>query len=94
MNNYRLFPSSRFKKDYKKFIHRKKHLEAIQETILLLSENGHEAIPENKRPHKLTGNYIGCWECHAMPDLLIIWEQDEDLKEIVLIRVGSHSELF
>lgn len=94
MNNYRVFPSSRFKKDYKKFIHRKKHLEAIQETILLLSENGHEAIPENKRPHKLTGNYIGCWECHAMPDLLIIWEQDEDLKEIVLIRVGSHSELF
>ncbi|WP_194974616.1 type II toxin-antitoxin system YafQ family toxin [Aquiflexum lacus] len=94
MNNYRVFPSSRFKKDYKKFIHRKKHLEAIQETILLLSENGHEAIPENKRPHKLTGNYIGCWECHAMPDLLVIWEQDEDLKEIVLIRVGSHSELF
>jgi mRNA interferase YafQ len=94
MNNYRIFPSSRFKKDYNKFIHRKKHLEAIQETILLLSENGHEAIPENKRPHKLTGNYIGCWECHAMPDLLIIWEQDEDLKEIVLIRVGSHSELF
>jgi len=89
-----VFPSGRFKKDYKKFLHRKKHLEAIQETILILSENGHEAIPENKRAHKLIGNYVGCWECHAMPDLLIIWEQDDDLKEIILIRVGSHSELF
>jgi mRNA interferase YafQ len=94
MTKYSLFPSSRFKKDYKKFLNRKKQLEAIQEIIRLLSENGHEAIPENKRPHKLIGNYVGCWECHAMPDLLVIWEQNEELKEIVLLRVGSHAELF
>lgn len=94
MTRYKIFPTSKFKKDYKKFSHRKKHLFAIQEIILLLSENGHESIPQNKRPHKLSGNYSHCWECHALPDLLIIWEQDDELKEIVLIRVGSHPELF
>lgn len=94
MSGYKIFPSSRFKKDYKKFIHRKKHLEAIQEIIVLLSEKGHESVPQNKRPHKLIGDYVGCWECHAMPDLLIVWEQDEELKEIILVRVGTHSELF
>lgn len=80
MTKYSLSPSSKFKKDYKKFLNRKKYLNAIQETIRLLSENGHEAIPENKRPHKLIGNYLG------------FWEQDEELKEIVLLRVGSHAE--
>jgi len=53
MTKYSLSPSSRFKKDYKKFLKRKKQLDAVQETICLPSENGHEAIPENKRPHKL-----------------------------------------
>ena len=94
MSAYKVFPSSKFKKDYKIFLHRKKHLEAIQQTVMELSDNGHESIPQKKHPHKLIGDYVGCWECHAMPDLLIIWEQDDDLKEIVLIRVGSHSELF
>lgn len=94
MIGYKIFPSSKFKKDYKKFVHRIKHLGAIQETIIELSENGYESIPQRKRPHKLIGDYVGYWECHAMPDLLIIWEQDDELKEIVLIRVGSHSELF
>lgn len=75
-------------------MHRKKHLEAIQRTIIELSDNGHESIPQKKRPHKLIGDYVNCWECHALPDLLIIWEQDDDLMEIVLVRVGSHSELF
>jgi mRNA interferase YafQ len=94
MSGFKVFPSSKFKKDYKKFVHRIIHLEAIQETIIELSDKGHESIPQRKRPHKLIGEYVGCWECHAMPDLLIIWEQDNELKEIVLIRVGSHSELF
>lgn len=46
------------------------------------------------KPHKLIGNYKGCLECHIMPDLLIIWEQDEKEMEIYLLDIGSHSDLF
>ena len=47
------------------------------------------------RPHKLSGTYDGHWECHVLPDLLVIWEQNEDPeKEIYIIRIGSHAELF
>lgn len=47
------------------------------------------------KPHKLTGNYSGYFECHIEPDLLIIWLQyDEERKEIYLVRLGSHAELF
>jgi mRNA interferase YafQ len=66
----------------------------IQKTIALLAEKGIEAIPEKMNPHKLVGNYSGTWECHIFPDLLLIWEQTENPKEIYLILLGSHSELF
>jgi len=95
MSLYTVFPSTRFKKDYKKFLKRKKELEAIQSTIRLLSQNGHNAIPQRMKPHTLIGNYKGAWECHIFPDLLLIWEQEDDpVNKIHLIRVGSHSELF
>jgi mRNA interferase YafQ len=94
MRNYEIAYSSKFKKDYKKLLKKKKELEAINRTIALLSENGHQAIPQNMKPHKLVGNYSGVWECHVLPDLLLIWDQTENPKEIYLMRIGSHSELF
>lgn len=46
-------------------------------------------------PHSLKGNYEGYLECHIEPDLLIIWLQyDKETKEILMVRLGSHSELF
>jgi len=94
MSGYTIFPSTRFKKDYKKFLRKEKELKAIQVTILLLSQNGSDSIPIIMKPHKLIGNYKGNWECHIFPDLLLIWEQEEKSKEITLIRLGSHSDLF
>ncbi|WP_106134714.1 type II toxin-antitoxin system mRNA interferase toxin, RelE/StbE family [Mongoliibacter ruber] len=44
------------------------------------------------KPHKLTGNYLGTWECHILHGLLLIWQQTESPKEIYLMRLGSHSE--
>jgi mRNA interferase YafQ len=92
--NYDLRFSNKAKKDLKRYRKNKRALEALGNIVDLLAENGYQAIPETNRPHKLSGNYEGCWECHALPDLLVIWEQYEDFKEVVLIRVGSHSELF
>ena len=46
------------------------------------------------KPHLLTGNYKGALECHIEPDLLIIWVEYEEEKEISLLRLGSHAELF
>ncbi|WP_436410303.1 type II toxin-antitoxin system YafQ family toxin [Parapedobacter flavus] len=52
-------------------------------------------MPKKMKPHTLVGNYKGAWECHIFPDLLLIWEQEDNpVNEIHLIRVGSHSELF
>lgn len=92
--NYSLVPSTRFKKGLKKHLKNPTEKKSIFKVIELLKTNGFDAIPKNMKPHKLIGNYKGCLECHVMPDLLIIWEQDDAEKEIYLLDIGSHSDLF
>ena len=51
-------------------------------------------LPQKYKLHLLKGNYKGLCECHIEPDWLLIWEQNEIDKEIILIRTGTHSDLF
>lgn len=92
---YKINHTNRFKKDLKKFQNNAKKIELISNCIELLKDNGVANIPPEMKPHKLKGNYQDMLECHIQPDLLIIWFQiDEPAKEIRLMRLGSHSELF
>ncbi|MGC4129563.1 MAG: type II toxin-antitoxin system YafQ family toxin [Bergeyella sp.] len=93
--SYKVTASTRFKKSMKNYFYIASKKEAIGKVIDLLTENGYQSIPPNMYPHKLKGNYAGCWECHIQPDLLLIWKQFENPeKEILLVDVGSHSDLF
>lgn len=92
--SYSISPSSSFKKVLKKYLNSKDKREKTAEVIDLLAENGTASIPEKMLPHKLKGNYKNCWECHILPDLLLICKQDNDAKSILLIDIGSHSDLF
>jgi len=51
-------------------------------------------LPQKNKNHNLIGNYAGCRECHIEPDWLLIYRIDEDEKMVILVRTGSHSELF
>jgi mRNA interferase YafQ len=51
-----------------------------------------EKLASRYRDHVLVGQYKGTRECHIEPDWLLIYELAES--EIVLIRTGSHSDLF
>lgn len=95
MSQYKLIESGRFKKDLKKYSRHPKKLRLIFDCLDILMDEGYLGIPPQMKPHKLKGFYKDNWECHIQPDLLMIWFQvDEPTKEIRLIRVGSHSELF
>lgn len=50
-------------------------------------------LPLKYRNHKLIGNYSGCFECHIEPDWLLIYKKT-DSHEIILVRTGTHSDLF
>ncbi|WP_245988984.1 type II toxin-antitoxin system mRNA interferase toxin, RelE/StbE family [Pelobium manganitolerans] len=38
--------------------------------------------------------YKGFWECHIQPDWLLIWQQDDSILLVTLVRTGAHSDLF
>ena len=42
----------------------------------------------------LSGDYIGCRECHITPDWLLIYEIKNDELVLCLTRTGTHSDLF
>ena len=51
-----------------------------------------EELPERNRDHALIGDYVDHRECHITPDWLLIYQTTET--ELLLVRTGSHSELF
>ena len=64
---------------------------ALLETVLLeLREKGE--LPLKYKPHLLSGNKDGLWECHIKPDWLMTWYFDKTT--IILVRTGTHSDLF
>lgn len=91
---YTIFPTTAFKKDLKKYKNKAEKINLIIEIIEILKEKGSAGIPANKKPHFLIGNYKGSMECHIEPDLLLIWTEDKENKEILLQRIGTHSQLF
>lgn len=94
MKKYELIYRGQFKKDLKKYLQDKNAFTEIEIILLLLQNFGVSGIPQSKKPHLLKGNYKNHWECHILPDLLLIWLQfDEENKQIHLIRIGSHAEI-
>ena len=64
----------------------------FEEVVTLLAKTG--TLPSRYRPHKLTGDWQGFWECHIQPNWLLIWEQHEKELILILTDTGTHSDLF
>jgi mRNA interferase YafQ len=86
----RITQRRRFREDLKRQKRRGKDIEEIIAAVEILAETG--MLPEAYRPHKLSGEWKGVWECHIEPDWLLIY--DVTPAEVLLIRTGSHSDLF
>lgn len=93
---YTLSFTNRFEKDLKLIKKRSlKDLSLIHDFLKNeLAIKGAAGLPSKFHAHKLSGNYKDNWECHVKGDLLIIWIEITRENEIILVRAGSHSDLF
>jgi len=93
---YTLSFTNKFEKDLKLIKKRSlKDLNLILDFLKNeLSVKGAEGLSPKFRVHKLSGNYKDNWECHIKANLLIIWIEITKDNEIILVRAGSHSDLF
>jgi mRNA interferase YafQ len=85
-------PTTRFKKDLRRFKHQKKVIQELNEVLGLLVQR--KPLEEKHVDHSLSGNWKGSRECHVNPDVLLIYRVDEKQQKLFLERFGSHSELF
>ena len=67
-------------------------MELLKSAIRFLEVDG--KLPATYRPHKLSGDYANCWECHLKGDWLLIWEQNDIELTLLFTGTGSHSDLF
>lgn len=82
--------STRFKKDLKKYRHKKEILQELNEILkLLLAE---KKLPEKYMDHDLSGVYVNFRECHVKPDTLLIYKSDEQL--LYLYRLAHTQNFF
>ena len=82
--------TAKFKKDIKRIKRRGKDTEILRTVITHLVTDGQLDIIY--RDHALSGNYAGTRECHLQPDWLLIYRLIDN--ELVLVRTGTHADLF
>ena len=70
------------KTDRSKLIH---YLNSLQDN---------KQLPVESKDHSLSGEYQDCREFHLGGDMLLIYLEKLPEKEIVLLRIGTHSQLF
>jgi len=85
-----IFYTKQFKKDMKRLQKASQNFTELRQLIVQLAND--TALAAKYRDHRLLGTYQGCRECHIKPDWLLIYESTET--ELILVRTGSHAELF
>jgi len=90
---YTLHFSKKFKKDYKK-IKRSSNFKKEELVIIFNILKKGETLDIKHQNHKLSGDFLDCYECHVQPNVLLIYKIYKKELKIELIRLGSHAELF
>ncbi|MDO5407815.1 MAG: type II toxin-antitoxin system YafQ family toxin [Eubacteriales bacterium] len=72
-----------FKKDYKRAIKRSLKIELLEPIIALLAMS--EPLPK-KHNHDMPGDWVGHWECHILPDWLLVYRIEDDVLVLTLTR--------
>ena len=89
---YKLNTTNQFEKDLKRCIKRGFPMEELRAVLSALIAEG--KVAAKYKPHKLSGNHAGEWECHIKPDWLLVWKQEDDRLIMTMTNTGTHADLF
>lgn len=89
---YTIQLTGRFKRQYKLCMKRGLDESKFEKVLTLLAESG--SLPQEYKPHKLSNDFEGAWECHIQPNWLLVWKQNDTELILLLLGTGTHSDLF
>lgn len=84
-----------FEKSFKKIRHSgltKKNERVIASIVDVLAAG--KILDKRYKDHQLMGNMKDYRECHVLNDLLLMYRIDNEELVLLLIDIGSHSQLF
>jgi mRNA interferase YafQ len=84
--------TSQFKKDYKKAKKQGRNLGILKDVINKIINK--EQLGPKYKDHKLSGSLCQYRELHLQSDWLLLYKISPKDNELILARIGSHSELF
>ena len=87
---YKIARSSAFKKDIKSLSPEEK--EDTKNVITKLAKG--ETLEEKYHDHQLLGKLKDFRDCHIRPDLVLIYRINDNVLELYLYHIGSHSKLY
>ena len=90
---YHVIRSNTYSKAIKKFVKSGKvKLSDVDMVVNLIANK--KTLPIKYHDHKLNGEFAEYRECHIQGDLLLVYQIIKDELVLVLINIGTHSELF
>jgi mRNA interferase YafQ len=90
---YEIVRTKRFKTAYKKVSQLPGFKKAVFVEVVSRLAAG-EKLAAIYKDHCLTGNLKDFRECHLAPDILLIYQIDDNILLLTLVSIGSHSQLF
>ena len=84
--------TSQYKRDLKLALRRNLPEEKLNEVIKLLATD--QPLPAANKDHALRGEFRGFRECHILPNWLLMYRKDDLQLQLVLMRTGTHADLF
>lgn len=90
---YLKYYTKRFQKSLKKLLRSGKiSLDEVELTIDILASG--KKLPSHFRDHSLHGGTDVLRECHIRGDILLIYQIEKKKIVLILLDIGTHSELF
>ncbi len=87
------FSTKEYEKSLKKYLKNKKFSLSKLESVIVKLQN-QTPLDKQFQDHSLKGKLAHMRECHIYPDILLVYEVVEKELILILVRLGSHSELF
>jgi mRNA interferase YafQ len=90
---YKVVLSAGYRKALKRIVRNKDFNHLKLESVIHLLETG-QKLDRKYRDHELSGEFEGFRECHVQSDTLLVYQIYKNELVLLLIDIGSHSELF
>jgi len=52
-----------------------------------------ETLPSKYKNHPLKGKYTGYYDCHILPDWVLIYKIEKEKLVLLLFDIGTHADL-